>query len=78
MRLRPFARSTFAKVAVACLEIFPSGSANQPLDDAHDLPEVSPPARAILAQRALRSAPIMPVRSVRVPAYAETGTSVIT
>ena len=41
IRLRPCAavrRVSFTKVAVACLENFISGSTNQPLDDAYDLP----------------------------------------
>ena len=65
------------KVTATCLEIFTSGSANQPLDDAHDLPEAGPPTRAIRTKRALRSAPVVLVRSVRMPAYAEAGTSFI-
>jgi hypothetical protein len=56
---------------MACLEIFTSGSVNQPLDDARDLPETWPPTRAIRTKRALRSAPVVPVRGVRMPAYAE-------
>jgi hypothetical protein len=39
-------------------EIFTSGSANQPLDDTHDLPKVSPPTPTVRTKRALRSAPI--------------------
>lgn len=80
MRLPPCAsvrRVSFTKVAVACLEIFTSGSANQPLDDAHDRPEASPPTPAVRTKRALRSAPVVPVRGVRMPAYAETGASMV-
>jgi hypothetical protein len=65
----------FTKVAVARLEIFTSGSANQPLDDAHDPPGAWPPTRAVRTKRALRSAPVVLVRGVRVPAFAETGAS---
>ena len=61
---------------MACLEIFTSGSANQPLDDAHDLPETWSPTRAVRTKRALRSAPVVLVRGVRVPAYTETGASI--
>jgi hypothetical protein len=60
---------------VARLEIFTSGSANQPLDDAHDPPGAWPPTRAVRTKRALRSAPVVLVRGVRVPAFAETGAS---
>jgi len=60
---------------VACLEIFTSGSADKPLHDAHDLPGAWPPAWAVRAERALRSAPVVLVRGVRVPAFAETGAS---
>jgi hypothetical protein len=65
------------KVAVACLEIFTSRSANQPLEDAHDPPVVSPPTLAVGTKRAIRSAPVVLVRGVRMPAYAETGASVV-
>ena len=64
------------KVTMACLEIFTSGPVNQPLDDTHDLPEAWPPTRAVRTKRALRSAPVVLVRSVRMPAYAGTGTSI--
>lgn len=79
MRLRPCAgvrRVSITKVAVACLEIFTSGSADQPPDDAQDLPEAWPPTPAVRAKRALRSAPVVLVRGVRMPAYAETGASI--
>jgi hypothetical protein len=62
---------------VACLELFPSGSANQPLGDAHDPPKVSPPTPAVRTKRAFRSAPVVLVRGVRMPACAETGTSIV-
>jgi hypothetical protein len=62
---------------MACLEIFTSGPANQPLDDTHDLPEAWPPTRAVRTKRALRSAPVVLVRGVRMPAYAETGASIL-
>jgi hypothetical protein len=78
--LRPCAavrRISFTKVAVAWLEIFTSGSANQPHDDAHDLPEAWPPTPAARTKRALRSAPVVPVRGVRMPAYAKTGASTV-
>ena len=52
--------------------------ANQPLDDAHYLPEASPPASAVRAKRALRSAPVVLVRSVRMPANAEACASIVT
>jgi hypothetical protein len=81
MRLRPHAgvrRVSFTKVAVICLEIFTSGPANQPLDHAHDLlPEASPPTPAVRTKRALRSAPVVLVRGVRMPAYAQTDTLVV-
>ena len=64
-------------LAVAWLNFFMAGPANQPLDDAPDLPEASPPTGAVRAKRALRSAPVVLVRGVRMPAYAETGASVI-
>jgi len=54
------------------LEILGSGPVAQPLDDAHDLPGASPPAGAVRAKRALRSAPVVLVRGVRMPAHAET------
>src|SRR5215470_10221524 len=54
-----------------------SGSASQALDDADDLPAAPPPTWAVRAQRALRTAPVVLVRGVRMPAYAETGTSVV-
>jgi hypothetical protein len=66
-------RVSFTKVAVTCLKIFTSGSANQRLDNAHDLAEAWPPTRAVRAKRALRSVPVVLVRGVRVPAYTETG-----
>lgn len=50
---------------------------NQRPDDAHDLPEAGPPTQAIRTKRAVRSAPVVPVRSVRMPAYAETDASFI-
>jgi len=65
-----------AHVAVACLEIFTPGPADQPLDDAHDLREASPPTRAVRTKRALGSAPVVPVRGVGMPAYAKTRASV--
>jgi hypothetical protein len=69
-------RVSFMKVAVAGLEVFTPGPANQPLDDAHDLPGASPPpTRAVRTKRALCSAPVVLVRGVRMPAYAETGAS---
>jgi hypothetical protein len=68
---------SFTKVAVACLEIFTSGSASQPLDDAHNLPEIPSPTPAVRTERALRSAPVVLVRGVRMPAYAEAGTSIV-
>ena len=68
---------SFTKVAVACLESFTSGSADHPLDDAHNLPEVPPPTPAVRTERALRSAPVVLVRGVRMPAFAETGTSIV-
>ncbi len=52
--------------------------ANQPFDDAHYLPEASPPTPAVRTKRALRSAPVVLVRGVRMPAYAETGASIVT
>ena len=79
MCLRPCAgvrRPSFTKVTRACLEIFTSGPVNQPLDDTHDLPEAWPPTRAVRTKRALRSAPVVLVRGVRMPAYAETGASI--
>jgi len=60
---------------MACLEIFTSGSVNQPLDDAPDLPETWPPTRTVRTNRALRSAPVVLVRGVRMPAYTETSAS---
>jgi hypothetical protein len=66
-----------ARLAVACLDIFTSGPTDQPLDDARDLPEASPPTGAVRAKRALRSAPVVLVRGIGMPAYAETGASVI-
>jgi hypothetical protein len=68
---------SFTKVAVAWLESFTSGSANHPLDDAHNLPDVPPPTPAVRTERALRSAPVVLVRGVRMPAYADTGTSIV-
>ena len=62
---------------MACLEVFTSGPANQASDGAHEMPEASPPTRAVRAKRALRSAPVMLVRGVWVPAYAETGASLV-
>jgi hypothetical protein len=62
---------------VACLDIFTSGSANQPFEGAPDPPEVSPPTPAVRAERALRSAPVVLVRGVRMPAFAETGASLV-
>ena len=64
-------------MAAAVLEIFTSGSANQPLDDAHDLPEAWPPTPAVRTKRALRSAPVVLMRGVRMPTYAETGASIV-
>ena len=78
MRSRPSPggrRVSFTKAAVACLEIFTSWSANQALDDAHDLPKAWPPTRAIQTKRALRSAPVVLMRGVGMPAFAETGAS---
>ena len=66
-----------AWLAAAWLDILTSGPANQPLDDAPDLPEASPPTGAVRAKRALRSAPVVLVRGIRMPACAETGASVI-
>jgi hypothetical protein len=51
-------------------------SANHLLDGAHYLPEASPPASTVRAKRALRSAPVVLVRGVRMPASAKTGGSV--
>jgi hypothetical protein len=62
---------------VACLEIFTSRSADQPPEDAHDPPVVWPPTPAVRTKRAIRSAPVVLVRGVRMPAYAETGASVV-
>jgi hypothetical protein len=70
-------RVSFTKVAVACLEVFTPGSANQPLDDAPDRPETSPPTQAVRTKRALRSAPVVAVRGARMPAFAETGASIV-
>lgn len=66
-----------ARAAVAWLEIFTAGSANQPLEDAHDPPGASPVTLAVRAKRALRSAPVVLVRGVRMPAYAKTDASII-
>lgn len=80
MRLRQCAgvrRVCFTGVAVACLEIFTFGPANNPLQGAHDLPETSAPARAVRTKRAVRPAPVMLVRGIRMPAYAEAGTSIV-
>ena len=52
-------------------------SANQPLDDAHYRPGAAPPAPAVRTKRALRSAPVVLVRGVRMPAYAEAGASIV-
>jgi hypothetical protein len=52
-------------------------SANQLLDDAHYLPEAAPPAPAVRTKRALRSAPVVLVRGVGMPAYAEAGASIV-
>ena len=60
------------------LELFPSGSADQPLDDARDPPALSPPAPAVRTKRALSPAPVVLVRGVRMPAYADTGVSIVT
>ena len=73
----PVFAGLLTKVAVACLEIFTSGSANQPLGDAHDPPKVSPPTPTVRTKRAFRSAPVVLVRGVRMPACAETGTSIV-
>jgi hypothetical protein len=62
---------------VACLETFTSGSAYQRHDDAHDLSEAWPPTPAARTKRALRSAPVVPVRGIRMPAYAKTGASTV-
>ena len=56
----------------------PTRSANQPLDDSHYLPEAAPPTSAVRAKRALRSAPVVLVRGVGMPAFAETGASIVT
>ena len=80
IRLQPCAgvrRVSFVKAAAACLEILMSESANQPLDDAYDPPGASPPTATVGTKRALRSAPVMLVRGVRMPAYAETGASFV-
>jgi len=55
-----------------------SRPANQSSDDAHYLPEASPPTPAVRAKRALRTAPVVLVRGVRVPAYTDTGPSIVT
>jgi hypothetical protein len=52
--------------------------ATQPSDDAHYLPEAPPPTSAVRTKRALRSAPVVLVRGIRMPAYAETGASIVT
>ena len=52
--------------------------ANQSLDAAHYLPEAAPPTPAVRTKRALRSAPVVLVRGVRMPAYTETGASMVT
>jgi hypothetical protein len=63
-----------AKVA-ECLPVFASGSANQAVDDTPDLPKIWPPTPAVRTQRALRSAPIVLMRFVGMPAFAEPGAS---
>lgn len=60
-----------------CLEIFMSGSADQCFDDAHDLPEISLPTLTVRTQRALGSAPVVLMRVVRMPAFAEAGASIV-
>jgi hypothetical protein len=49
---------------------------SQPLDDAHYLPAAAPPAAAVGTKRALRSAPVVLVRGVGMPAYAEAGAAI--
>jgi hypothetical protein len=68
---------SFTTKALACLGIFTPGPANQLVDDAPDLPETWPPTRAVGTKRALRSAPVVPVRGLRMPTYAETGASTL-
>lgn len=65
------------KVALACLGTCTSGSAHQPPDDAHELPEVSPPTPAVRTNRALHPAPVVLMRAVGMPAFAETGASIV-
>jgi hypothetical protein len=69
-------RVSFTKLAVASLEIFTSGLANQLFEGADDLPETWPPTRAVRTKRAFRSAPVVLVRGVRMPAHAETSASI--
>ena len=71
-------RVSYTKKALACLGIFRPGPANQLLDDAPDLSETWPPTRAVGTKRALRSAPVVLVRGVRMPTYAEAGAAVVT
>lgn len=52
------------------LEVRTSWPAIQSQNGAHDLSETSPPTRAVRTERALRSAPVVLVRGVRMPAYA--------
>ena len=52
--------------------------ANQSLDDAHYRPDAAPPTPAVRTKRTLRSAPVVLVRGVRMPAYTETGASIVT
>jgi hypothetical protein len=61
----------------ACLEIFGSPSADEPLDDSYDRPEVWPPTPTVRTERALRSVPIVPMRFVRMTTFAEPGASVV-
>src|SRR5215475_6764046 len=51
--------------------------ANQSLDDAHYLPLAWPPTSAVRTKRTLRSAPVVLVRGVRMPAYTKTGASIV-
>jgi hypothetical protein len=52
--------------------------ANQSLDDVHYLPDAAPPTPTVRTKRALRSAPVVLVRGVRMPAYTETSESIVT
>jgi CBS domain-containing protein len=71
------ARRRLPEIARPGLGILTAGLANHPRDGAHDLPEVSPPSPAVRAKRAFRAAPVMLVRSIRMPASAARGALIV-